>query len=76
MKLSPRQKQVQDGILAGLQDKEVANNLNLNLKAVKHCAAVLYKKYEVEGRAQLILKVKNEEIKALLEKVKELEALP
>ncbi len=53
--LSRRQKDVMDGLLANLSNKEIANKLNISERTVKFHVSALLEKFGVRRRADLIL---------------------
>ncbi|MFN8350095.1 MAG: response regulator transcription factor [Flavobacteriales bacterium] len=56
-KLSEREKQVLDGLAAGLQYKEIADKLNLSTETVRVHVRRIYSKLQVSGRMEAIRKV-------------------
>ena len=56
-KLSEREKQVLDGLAAGLQYKEIADKLDLSTETVRVHVRRIYSKLQVSGRMEAIRKV-------------------
>ncbi|MBK9274955.1 MAG: response regulator transcription factor [Flavobacteriales bacterium] len=56
-KLSEREKQVLDGLAAGLQYKEIADKLDLSTETVRVHVRRIYSKLQVNGRMEAIRKV-------------------
>ena len=54
LKLTPRERQTLDGILRGLQNKEIAAQLNITERTVKYFVSELLAKFGVAGRAELV----------------------
>lgn len=55
-RLTPREQQILSSLLRGLSDKEIAEYMNLSVRTVKFHNSHLYKKMNVSGRGQLLLK--------------------
>jgi DNA-binding NarL/FixJ family response regulator len=53
-KLTGREMQVRGLILRGMVHKEIAAELGISLRTVKHHACTLYKKYGVNSRGKLV----------------------
>ncbi len=53
--LSHREQQVLERILRALDHKEIANELNICTRTVKHHASELYKKFLVKNRSELMM---------------------
>jgi DNA-binding NarL/FixJ family response regulator len=53
-KLTDREMQVRGLIMRGMVHKEIAAELGLSVRTVKHHACTLYKKYGVRSRARLV----------------------
>lgn len=56
-KLSEREKQVLDGLAAGLQYKEIADKLNLSTETVRVHVRRIYSKLQVSGKMEALKKV-------------------
>jgi DNA-binding NarL/FixJ family response regulator len=62
LRLSPREKQLVDGLLEGQSNKEIARSLNLTEKTVKHYMTNLMNKLKVKSRLEVALAAKALEI--------------
>jgi DNA-binding NarL/FixJ family response regulator len=58
LRLSPREKQLVDGLLEGQSNKEIARSLNLTEKTVKHYMTNLMNKLKVKSRLEVALAAK------------------
>jgi len=54
-KLSPRERQVHEGLIENLSNKEIASRLNLSERTVKFHVSNVLAKHRVRRRADLIL---------------------
>ena len=55
-RLTPREEQVLRGIMRGLSDKQIADDMDLSIRTVKFHNSSLYKKMKVTGRSQILQK--------------------
>ena len=53
--LSPREREVCEGILQGFSDKKIAHDLGISVKTVGNHNSSLFKKLDVSGRMELII---------------------
>ncbi len=58
-RISPRQEQVLDLVLAGKSNKEIANQIFLSERTVKFHVASLFRVYGTSSRAELIARLKK-----------------
>jgi DNA-binding CsgD family transcriptional regulator len=58
--LTRREIQVRDLMVEGKVRKEIGVELNISASSVKSIAGLLYKKYHVNGRAELLRRLANE----------------
>lgn len=57
MRLSRSQEKVLSQVVEGLDNKTIAQNMNLSLQAIKAIVSYLLKRYSVPNRVSLVLKV-------------------
>lgn len=63
--LTFRQYEVMCLVIKGLSNREVATQLGITIKTVKFHLWSVYKKYDVKGRTQLIVKILHPTEKAV-----------
>ncbi|MCP3852568.1 MAG: response regulator transcription factor [Gammaproteobacteria bacterium] len=57
--LTPREQEIAQKILTGLQNKLIADELDITERTVKAHLSTIYKKLEVRNRLELTLKLQN-----------------
>lgn len=51
--LTPREREVFEGVMKGSQNKKIANDMNISLRTVKHNVSEVLRKFGVRNRVEL-----------------------
>ena len=57
--LTPREKEILDGVARALTNKEIARQLEISEKTVKRYMTVIMEKLQVRNRVEAVVKIKS-----------------